>query len=116
MRQPPLLDIVKHAGNLKCLFGARIHSIKNLLFLLKVLKEIRSTVSLTIVGPVEDNEYWEACQTFAKGMPANVTISYEGPVPNHKLVSIIQQHHLFFLPTVGENFGHSIFDVSFETP
>ena len=29
---------------------------------------------------------------------------------NNELAEILKQHHLFILPTTGENFGHSIFE------
>jgi glycosyltransferase involved in cell wall biosynthesis len=37
-------------------------------------------------------------------------VHYEGPVKNEEVCSLIQLHHLFVLPTFGENFGHAIFE------
>jgi glycosyltransferase involved in cell wall biosynthesis len=37
-------------------------------------------------------------------------VQYLGPKQNEELVHFIRQHHLFILPTIGENFGHSIFE------
>jgi glycosyltransferase involved in cell wall biosynthesis len=43
-------------------------------------------------------------------LPANCAVRYLGPKRNDELMPILQQHHLFALPTTGENFGHSIFE------
>jgi glycosyltransferase involved in cell wall biosynthesis len=37
-------------------------------------------------------------------------VDYLGPKRNDELIPILQRHHLFILPTSGENFGHSIFE------
>jgi glycosyltransferase involved in cell wall biosynthesis len=84
--------------------------IKNLLFLLQALDKVRAEVELTVIGPVEDKEYWEICQKAIAGLPANIRVSYEGPKRNDQLMSILHSHHLSILPTTGENFGHSIFE------
>jgi glycosyltransferase involved in cell wall biosynthesis len=31
-------------------------------------------------------------------------------VPNEQVIQVLQEHHLFVLPTFGENFGHAIFE------
>ncbi len=43
-------------------------------------------------------------------MPANIKVSYAGEIPNHQLPDITARHHIFVLPTRGENFGHAIFE------
>lgn len=100
----------KEPGVLKCIFIARIVPIKNLLFLLNVLKEVRANVELTIVGPVEDKVYWTACEEKIKELGPSITVRYLGPKRNDELMPILQENHLFVLPTAGENFGHSIFE------
>ncbi len=61
MNQPELVFCEKQKGELKCLFISRIVPIKNLLFLLNVLDKTSGNVGLTIAGPVEDKNYWDAC-------------------------------------------------------
>ena len=109
-RQPDFSSIPKEKGTVKCIFIARIHPIKNLLFLLKALSQVRSKVSLTVIGPVEDETYWEKCKTQIAVLPGNIAINYIGAKPNHELIGFLQDHHLFILPTTGENFGHAIFE------
>jgi glycosyltransferase involved in cell wall biosynthesis len=110
INQPQFVSCNKEAGGINCIFVARIVAIKNLLFLLDILEKVRAIVKLTIVGPIEDNTYWEECKNKITQLPSNINIDYVGTKPNNQLMKIIQQHHLFVLPTTGENFGHAIFE------
>jgi glycosyltransferase involved in cell wall biosynthesis len=100
----------KIRGNLKLIYIGRIHPIKNLLFLLECLKNIRSKLKLTIVAAFEKEDYWEKCKKAMHQLPSHVSVQVLSNVEHEKLEEIIRQHHLFFLPTQGENFGHSIFE------
>ena len=93
-------------------FISRISAIKNLTFLLAALSRITGSlaVNLTIRGSIEDDNYWDECKTLINKLPCNVQVHYEGPVKNEEVCPLIQQHHLFVLPTFGENFGHAIFE------
>jgi glycosyltransferase involved in cell wall biosynthesis len=108
--QPPFITVRKESGFLKCIFIARIVPIKNLLFLLQALGKVQATIELSIIGPVEDGGYWDECSAAIDALPANIKAYYSGPRRNDELIPILQQHHLFILPTTGENFGHSIFE------
>jgi glycosyltransferase involved in cell wall biosynthesis len=109
-KQPALSLIEKKPGDLKCIFIARIVGIKNLLFLLECLANVTANVNLTVIGPNEDVEYWNNCKRKIEQLPTNIKVDYRGPIPNEQLLSIVKEHHLFVLPTTGENFGHSIFE------
>ncbi len=108
--QQPLVAVYKEPGMLRCLFVSRISPVKNLLYLIKILQRVPNTVSLAIVGPVEDDVYWNQCRQAIDRLPANITIEVQGAVPNSELAVIYQRHHLFILATHGENFGHVIFE------
>jgi glycosyltransferase involved in cell wall biosynthesis len=110
INQAKFVSYKKEKDTLKCIFIARIVAIKNLFFLLNVLEKVKSTVQLTVIGPVEDAAYWDQCTDKIRQLPENITVNYEGTKPNDQLLTIIQQHHLFVLPTTGENFGHAIFE------
>ncbi len=109
-KHPPFQSIKKEPGNIDCIFIARIVPIKNLVFLLKALQATVSKVTLTVVGPAENESYWQQCRDIIRTLPSTITVNYIGPKPNSELNSLIQQHHLFILPTTGENFGHVIFE------
>jgi glycosyltransferase involved in cell wall biosynthesis len=108
--QQPFIDSIKKPGELRCIFVARLVPIKNLLFLLQLLEGIHHQMSLTIVGPIEDQKYWSACQAAIDSLPQNITVNYAGPKQESEIASLLHQHHLFILPTTGENFGHAIFE------
>jgi glycosyltransferase involved in cell wall biosynthesis len=108
--QPDFSGALKQKGKLKLIFVARIVPIKNLLFVLETLRSVRTAIELTVVGPVEDKLYWEACRQAVEQLPDNIKVDYQGPKRNEELMLILQRNHLFILPTTGENFGHSIFE------
>ncbi|MEO5995908.1 MAG: glycosyltransferase family 4 protein [Chitinophagaceae bacterium] len=109
-KQDALEIIEKKPGSLKCVFVSRISPKKNLLFLIALLKKVKSNVSLSIVGPVEEEEYWNRCLELVNTLPSNIKVDYLGAIPNHDLAPVYRQNHLFILPTHGENFGHVIFE------
>lgn len=94
-------------GPLRVLFLSRVTPMKNLVFVLQVLTRVRVPVVLTIVGP-RDDDYWRQCQPLVGGLPANVVVDVQGPVPPPEVTAVMRRHDLFFLPTQGENFGHVI--------
>jgi glycosyltransferase involved in cell wall biosynthesis len=102
--------IEKRPGELDLLFIGRIHPIKNLDYLLEVLNEVSCRIRLTIVGSIEEPSYWEKCQEIIRLLPAHIAVTYAGEIPHHDLPPIIARHHIFALPTQGENFGHAIFE------
>jgi hypothetical protein len=110
IKQEPFKVIEKKPGYLDCLFVSRVVGKKNLLHLLQVMAGAKSNITLTIAGPVEDKNYWDECLQQIALLPANCTVNYTGPIPNNQLPAIYRKHHLFVLPTLGENFGHVIFD------
>jgi glycosyltransferase involved in cell wall biosynthesis len=110
MNQPAFVSCPKKTGAVRFIFVARLVSIKNLLFFLRALEKAAAAVELTVVGPVEDKGYWEECRAQMARLPANISVDYLGPRRNDELMELLQHHHIFVLPTTGENFGHSIFE------
>ncbi|MFT3703625.1 MAG: glycosyltransferase [Agriterribacter sp.] len=104
--------ISKLPNTLRCIFISRISPKKNLLFFIGLLTKLPSFINLTFVirGNIESNEYWRKCEDVIKTLPKNISVKYEGAVNNDEVVSLIQQYHTFVLPTLGENFGHAIFE------
>jgi glycosyltransferase involved in cell wall biosynthesis len=100
----------KDKKSLKMIFIGRIHPIKNLFFLLECLRKISTNIQLTIVGTLEDEQYWQRCNELIKKFPNNITVSFVGDVNHSMLEKMLYDHHVFVLPTLGENFGHAIFE------
>jgi glycosyltransferase involved in cell wall biosynthesis len=97
-------------GIFRILFLSRLSRMKNLDFLLRVMTEIKSKICLSIYGPKVDDEYWKICSDLIEKMPVNVMITINGEVKNEDVAEIFSNHDLFVLPTLGENFGHVIFE------
>lgn len=103
-------DLLKQKGLLKVVFIGRLHPIKNLDFLLKLLPSVNGKVVLTVVGGEEDKQYAQICRNIARDLKRDITVKFAGEIPNKEIRSVLDDHHLFALPTNGENFGHAIFE------
>jgi glycosyltransferase involved in cell wall biosynthesis len=103
-------SLVKKPGELKVIFIGRLHPIKNLDFLLECLLQVQGNILLTVIGSEEDKSFAGRCREIAASFPENVKVDFKGEIPNNKLPAIIAEHHIFGLPTQGENFGHAIFE------
>jgi glycosyltransferase involved in cell wall biosynthesis len=110
MNQPPFVTRAKERGAVRIIFVARLVSIKNLLYFLRALEGVRANVALSVVGPIEDKGYWDECRAQIAKLPDHISVNYLGPRRNDELMPLLQEHHVFVLPTTGENFGHSIFE------
>jgi len=92
---------------IKLVFLSLINPNKNLHLVIDAVTELSQQFSLDIYGPIADAHYWESCKS---RMVEDATITYRGGVPPWDVPTVLQQYHFFVLPTVGENFGHAIFD------
>lgn len=102
--------IEKKPGALNIIFTGRIHPIKNLHLLLEALHPVKSEVHCTLVGVMEDKAYWKRCEQIIKRLPANISVAPPVEETPAKLAERTRLHHLYVLPTQGENFGHAIFE------
>lgn len=93
---------------LRVVFLSRISPMKNLDFALRVLCKVRVPVVFDIFGPKEDPGYWERCSALATQVPEHVAVSYRGSLTPPEVIETVADYELFFLPTLGENFGHVI--------
>lgn len=103
----------KTKGCLKIIFLSRISRMKNLDGALKMLKDLKGIVQFNIYGPLGDNRYWAKCQNIMSSLPRNVECQYRGVVQHNQVISVMMENDLFFLPTLGENFGHVILEAFF---
>jgi len=96
----------------KFVFISRISPKKNLLFAIECLKEarVKGSIEFIIIGPFEDKDYWNKCKHELKKLPENICVNVLGPIPNHKIDPFLRSCHYLFFPTLGENFGHVIYE------
>jgi len=109
-RVPPTAQMAqRNPGEpLRVVFLSRISPKKNLLFALEVLAQVRVPVTFSIYGPKEDADYWHRCEEAIKALPPNVRAHYCGRLDPAQVIPTLRAHDLFFLPTLGENYGHVI--------
>ncbi|QDO93702.1 glycosyltransferase [Formosa sediminum] len=107
---PELKERVKIVNELKLFFLSRINPKKNLHKALEFLSKVDSkyNIALTIIGPIDDEEYWERCQNDISKLPNHIQTEYLGAIPHAQLSAHLQQHHGMILPTHNENYGHVI--------
>ena len=91
---------------LRLIFLSRISPKKNLNFALEVLRHVKYPVVYDIYGPIEDQAYWEECQTLIKSLPPNIEVNYKGTLEHQEVVNTFHQYHGFLFPTLSENYGY----------
>jgi glycosyltransferase involved in cell wall biosynthesis len=107
---PPVQSETSHADGTRLVFLGRIARVKNLHFGLQVLGSVRVRLAFDIYGPISEPEYWRECERIIAALPGNIAVSYRGEIPNRAVPATFAGYDLFFLPTLGENFGHAIFE------
>jgi len=103
-------NIRKRKGKLKIIFISRISPKKNLGFVIDTLNEVKGSVELNIFGPIEDVAYWRKCQNKIEALNPNIDVNYCGLLKHSQVINQFKKNHIFFFPTLGENFGHVIFE------
>ncbi len=95
---------------LRVIYLSKICRMKNLAFGLKALRHVRHSVRFSIFGLIEEKDYWAECEKLIADLPAHVEAVYGGPIPYEDVPHVLAEQDLFLLPTLGENFGHVIFE------
>ena len=98
---------------LKLVFISRITPMKNLFFLLSILRDCSKEIQFDIYGPISDINYWKKCTDLILKMPPNIKVSYLKQIHSDLVSETFSKYHLFALPTLGENFGHVIIESLF---
>lgn len=100
----------KEAGSLRIMFLSRITRKKNLLGALSLLQGLSGKIEFNIYGPIEDHSYWAECELAIRELPSNVSVVFHSTVAHSRVSTIVSEHHLFLFPTLGENYGHVIYE------
>jgi glycosyltransferase involved in cell wall biosynthesis len=70
------------------------------------LENIEGKLKIDIIGPLEDEGYWNETQKSINKLPPNIKVEYKGHIENEMVQQKLFEYHFFVLPTLGENFGH----------
>lgn len=101
----------KVGGKVKLCSVARISPEKNTRYALERLRDVQDAeIEYDIYGPVYNQEYWAECQQIIAQLPPQVVVRYKGSLPGHAVLDTIGEYHAMFMPTNGENFGHTILE------
>lgn len=100
----------KEVNKLNLFFLSRVSPVKNLHFALQILQSIplECKINYDIFGNIEDENYWKECLSIINTLPRNIIVTYKGELKFHEVQNTISNYHFLFLPTLNENFGHSI--------
>ena len=93
---------------LKLAFLGRITPVKNLLFAIDAMSRVKAPARLDLFGPIADADYWRQCETAIVALPTHIEVRAHGALPHERVPETLAGYDLFFLPTLGENFGHAI--------
>ena len=100
----------KVPGNARLVFLSRISPKKNLEYALSCLDAVQGQIDFGIYGPQESESYWRGCQALIEKLPPNVRAKYGGPKEPSEVPELLATYDFFVLPTLGENYGHVIFE------
>ena len=102
--------VIKEPNRLRLVFLSRISRKKNLHGALEILQGVKASIQFDIFGAKEDPEYWQECSDLMGRLPENVIANYRGVASLESVVPTLARYDAFLLPTLGENFGHVIFE------
>lgn len=98
----------KNSGELTLVSICLISPMKNVLLVINSLYKTTSRIQYRIYGDIKDDTYFRMCREAAEGLPANISVSFEGALHPQDRSRVLTNAHVFILPSKSENFGHSI--------
>ncbi len=96
----------KNTTNNHILYVGFISRLKNLLFLIKIINELKynkKIFKLTIVGEIKDSNYYEECKQYIKSNNLDNIISFKGYMNQNQLLELYNVMDIFVLPSLQEN-------------
>jgi len=110
MELPQFTAKRKDPGMVHLINVARVSPEKNLHYALEVLQHVKGKVKFDIYGPIYDYAYWEKCKALLNKLPENIQAEHFGPIAKDEIPNALKDVHFLFMPTQGENFGHTILE------
>ncbi len=107
-----ITPIEKKKNVLKLVSIARISPEKNTLFAIELLLKLEydAEIIFDLYGSIYSQSYWNQCLKLIEKMPKKVKVRKKGIVHSNHIFSTLENYHFLFMPTQGENFGHSILE------
>jgi glycosyltransferase involved in cell wall biosynthesis len=100
----------KEKNHLRLFYLSRIAKVKNLHYALEILSTVPASyqIEYDIYGNIEDEGYWSLCKNLISKLPPHIKVTYRRELPFNEVQAVIVSYHALLLPTLNENFGHSI--------
>jgi glycosyltransferase involved in cell wall biosynthesis len=98
----------KRPGSLHIATVARINRMKNQAWAIERLASLEGNVIFDLYGPLEDPAYLTECRVVTARLGAHIQVRFPGPLSQRQVAATLERYHLFFLPTLGENFAHAV--------
>ena len=100
----------KEMNSLKLVTIALISPMKNILQVVRSLKQIPENIEYNIYGPIKDEYYWAICLQEMQNLASNIKIYYHGDIRPNEVPEKLKEAHAYIQPSKSENFGHSLFE------
>ncbi len=101
---------IRNNSSFELLSICRVNRIKNIHFFLKVLQKVDFECNYTIIGAIEEEEYFNELQILIKKLPSKINVHFVGPKPYDEVEKQLAQTSLFISTSKNENYGHSIIE------
>ncbi len=104
--------ILKEIKNeeMNILFLGRISPEKNPVFLVKALQITNIKINLILCGSAINLEYKKLLDLELKKLPENIKFKLINEMEHAQVMEILKLQDLMILPSLGENFGHAIYE------
>jgi len=104
------VPIGKKPGELRLVSVGRIAPEKNTLFAIERLRGLQGDIRFDLYGTVYDQAYWKLCEDAIAQLPPNVKVLWHDHIGEDHVRGVIEQAHAVLMPSVGENFGHTMLE------
>ncbi len=100
----------KDEGKIRFLFLGRIAPEKNPLALVEALNLIKAPCCVIFCGTGLDRQYLSSFMEKLNSLPENIEHRYIPEMPHALIGDLLDHTDVMVLPSLGENFGHAIFE------
>ena len=102
-----MVELPERTDVLKLVTVARVSKEKNILGAAKILASQAGPIQWHIYGVLQDQVYFREVQN-ACSQKQDLNVTFHGDIPPTEINRALKHGHFFYLPTLGENYGHAI--------
>lgn len=98
----------KLSNQLRIAFVGRVTVQKNLIFAIRILRDLNIPWTMSVFGDISDQAYYATCKKMIQDELGESQITFLGGIEKGLLFAQLTEYDILLHPTLGENFGHSI--------